>query len=58
MASAVVMYEARLKSAESALTFVQSEHRKVLNGLHDEIRRLQQKCAGIPILLLLLLLYM
>ena len=44
--SSLVGYESRLKSAESALTFVREEHRKVLDGLHEEIRRLQQKCAG------------
>ncbi len=39
-------YRSKLKSAETALTFVRAEHRKVLDGLHEEIRRLQQKCAG------------
>ena len=38
--------EAKLKSAESALNFVQNEHKRVLGGLHEEIQRLQQKCSG------------
>lgn len=47
------VFEAQLKSAESALTFVQNEHKKVLNGLHEEIKALQQKCAGKTVLFLL-----
>lgn len=39
-------WESKLKSAESAITFLKSEQTKVLQGLHQEIRRLQQKCAG------------
>ncbi len=38
--------EAKLKSAESSLAFAQSEHKKVLAQLHQEIQKLQQKCAG------------
>lgn len=40
------VFEAKLRSAESALGFMQKEHRQVLGGLHEEIRRLQQKCSG------------
>ena len=36
----------RLKSAESAIAFIQNEHERVLHGLHMEIERLQQKCSG------------
>ena len=36
----------RLKSAESAILFIQKEHERVLHGLHMEIERLQQKCSG------------
>lgn len=38
--------EEKLKSAESALVFVQAEHKRVLGGLHQEVQRLQQKCSG------------
>ena len=37
----------KLKSAESAIHFIQKEHERVLHGLHMEIERLQQKCSGI-----------
>ena len=36
----------RLRSAESAIAFIQNEHERVLHGLHMEIERLQQKCSG------------
>ena len=36
----------KLRSAESALAFLQSEHRAVLEGLHQEIAGLQRKCSG------------
>ena len=36
----------KLKSAESAIQFIQKEHERVLHGLHMEIERLQQKCSG------------
>ena len=36
----------KLKSAESAIHFIQKEHERVLHGLHMEIERLQQKCSG------------
>ena len=36
----------KLKSAESAIAFIQKEHERVLHGLHMEIERLQQKCSG------------
>jgi len=36
----------KLKSAESAINFIQKEHERVLHGLHMEIERLQQKCSG------------
>ena len=36
----------KLRSAESALAFLQAEHRAVLEGLHHEIAGLQQKCSG------------
>ena len=37
----------KLKSAESAIHFIQKEHERVLHGLHMEIERLQQKCSGL-----------
>ena len=36
----------KVRSAESALAFLQAEHRAVLEGLHHEIAGLQQKCSG------------
>lgn len=38
--------DVKLRSAESAIHFLQSEHKSVLSGLHEEIQRLQQKCSG------------
>lgn len=37
--------DVKLRSAESAIHFLQSEHKSVLSGLHEEIQRLQQKCS-------------
>merc|ERR1712001_772836 len=37
----------RLRSAESAIAFIQNEHERVLHGLHMEIERLQQKCSDL-----------
>ena len=36
----------KVRSAESAVAFLQAEHRAVLEGLHHEIAGLQQKCSG------------
>ena len=46
MSAPASLSEDKLRSAESALAFVQVEHKKVLDGLHLEIQRLQQKCSG------------
>ncbi|XP_059090275.1 ras guanine nucleotide exchange factor P-like [Tigriopus californicus] len=39
--------DVKLRSAESAINFLQSEHKSVLSGLHEEIQRLQQKCSDL-----------
>lgn len=39
--------DVKLRSAESAIHFLQSEHKSVLSGLHEEIQRLQQKCSDL-----------
>ncbi|XP_035691219.1 uncharacterized protein LOC118426072 [Branchiostoma floridae] len=36
--------EDQLRSAESALSFLRSEHSRTLAGLHEEIERLQTRC--------------
>ena len=46
MSAPASLSDEKLRSAESALVFVQTEHKKVLDGLHSEIQRLQQKCSG------------
>ena len=38
--------EAKIKSVEGAIKFLKSEHSATLSGLHEEIRRLQQRCSG------------
>lgn len=35
----------KLRNAESAIAFLQTQHAKILQGLHTEIQTLQQKCA-------------
>ena len=35
-----------LVRAEKSLIFMQKEHAKILNGLHQEIQSLTQKCSG------------
>jgi len=42
---AAATLESQLKSAQGAITFLQKEHSGVLNGLHQEIKKLQQKCS-------------
>jgi len=41
---AAATLESQLKSAQSAITFLQKQHSSVLNGLHQEIKNLQRKC--------------
>ena len=36
----------RLKNAESAIAFMRDQHAKTLEGLHDEIHKLQKKNAS------------
>ena len=38
--------EMRLRNREVSILFMQKEHAATLKGLHEEIRRLQQKCSG------------
>ena len=33
-------------SRESSVAFLQTQHAKTLKGLHEEIQKLQQKCAS------------
>ena len=42
-----MLAEARMKlrNAESAIVFLQTQHAEILQGLHAEIQALQQKCA-------------
>ena len=35
-----------LSSRESSVAFLQAQHAKTLKGLHEEIQKLQQKCAS------------
>lgn len=35
-----------LSSRESSVAFLQAQHTKTLQGLHEEIQKLQQKCAS------------
>ena len=35
----------KLKNAESAIVFLQTQHAEILQGLHTEIQTLQEKCA-------------
>ena len=36
----------QLQSAQHSLLFLQTEHAKVIAGLHEEISNLQGKCSG------------
>ena len=36
----------KLKNAESSIAFMQEQHAKTLEGLHQEIQKLQQKNAS------------
>lgn len=36
----------QLQSAQKNLLFLQREHANTLKGLHEELRRLQQRCTG------------
>ena len=35
----------QLRNAESSVLFMQQEHAKTLQGLHQELQKLQKKCA-------------
>ncbi|KAI8494746.1 Coiled-coil domain of unknown function [Branchiostoma belcheri] len=35
----------KLRSAQSSILFMQQEHAKTLKGLHEEMHKLQKKCA-------------
>ena len=37
----------KLKDAENSIEYMKDEHKKILEGLHNEISSLQQKCSGI-----------
>ena len=36
----------KLKNVESSIAFIQEQHAKTLEGLHQEIQKLQQKNAS------------
>ena len=36
----------KLKDAENSIEYMKEEHKKILEGLHNEISNLQQKCSG------------
>ena len=36
----------KLKDAENSIEYMKEEHKKILEGLHNEISSLQQKCSG------------
>ena len=36
----------KLKDAENSIEYMKDEHKKILEGLHNEISTLQQKCSG------------
>ena len=36
----------KLKDSEYAVEYMKEEHKKILEGLHNEISNLQQKCSG------------
>lgn len=37
--------EIKLRNAESSILFMQQEHAKTLQALHQELHKLQKKCA-------------
>ena len=36
----------KLKDAENTIEYMREEHKKILEGLYNEISNLQQKCSG------------
>ena len=36
----------KLKDAECSIEYMKEEHKNILEGLHNEISNLQQKCSG------------
>ena len=46
--------EMRKRSLESSILWMQQEHANTLKGLHEEISRLQKKCSGLVMILLML----
>ena len=38
--------EQRLQDAENSIKYMKEEHQSILEGLHNEIATLQQKCSG------------
>ena len=39
--------EQKLQDAENSIKYMKEEHQSILEGLHNEISTLQQKCSGI-----------
>ena len=37
--------EIQLRNAQSSILFMQQEHAQTLQGLHQELQKLQKKCA-------------
>ena len=38
--------EQKLQDAENSIKYMKEEHQSILEGLHNEISTLQQKCSG------------
>ena len=36
----------KLQDAENSIKYMKEEHQSILEGLHNEISTLQQKCSG------------
>ena len=42
----ITLLKNQLQSAKKSLVFLETQHAKTLNGLHDEINVLQKRCNG------------
>ena len=39
----------KLQDAENSIKYMKEEHQSILEGLHNEISTLQQKCSGMKL---------